>query len=226
MSTPVIFSAAYDKNEITVEPRQVLRYLGMGKHADDPQNTTLAEQALAQYQSAVRYQVCWVTVPVRVEEERVDFGLFAADSRSLANHLRGCEEAILFAATTGMELEQLRRREAVRWLPGALVLDAAATAGVEALCDRFCADRAAELTGSFLRPRFSPGYGDLPLQLQQPLLQCLDSSRKIGLSLSQSLLMLPQKSVTAIVGIGTEGCTAAVGCENCEKRDCPFRLQE
>lgn len=226
MSGSVIYKTAYDQKEITVSEQQVLRYLGMGGREADPESLSLLQDAMARFSAAVRYQVCWRTLPVGVTEEGVDLGCFAAPGKSLANHLRGCRKAILFAATTGMELEQLRRREAVRFLPGAVVLDAVATAAVEALCDRFCADRAAELEGELLRPRFSPGYGDLPLQLQQPLLQCLDSHRKIGLALSETMLMLPQKSVTAIVGIGTEGCTAAKGCENCEKRDCPFRLQE
>ena len=70
---------------------------------------------------------------------------------------------------------------------------------IESLCDAFCAEREAE--GLRLRPRFSPGYGDLPLELQRDLFRGLDCSRKIGLTLNESLLMSPSKSVTAIAGI-------------------------
>ena len=53
----------------------------------------------------------------------------------------------------------------------------------------------------YLRPRFSPGYGDLPLALQADVFWALDCTSKIGVSLSESLIMSPQKSVTAIIGI-------------------------
>jgi cobalamin-dependent methionine synthase I len=52
-----------------------------------------------------------------------------------------------------------------------------------------------------LRPRFSPGYGDLPLELQTNLFKVLDCQHFIGLTLNDSMLMSPSKSVTAIVGL-------------------------
>ena len=55
--------------------------------------------------------------------------------------------------------------------------------------------------GVFLKPRFSPGYGDLPLSMQTDIFRVLDCPRKVGLTLNNSLLMSPSKSVTAIMGI-------------------------
>lgn len=55
-----------------------------------------------------------------------------------------------------------------------------------------------------LKPRFSAGYGDLPLEVQKDIFRVLDCPRKIGLTLNDSLLMSPTKSVTAIVGIEDE----------------------
>ncbi len=225
MSGPVVLTAQYRVEEIIIHPAQVLRYLGMGGKQPDGQVTELVERCIAEFKTAANYKVCWMTADISVEEAGVDFGFFYAPGQSLARNLKGCSQAMLFAATTGMQAEQQRRRAAVASPARALVLDAVGTAAIEALCDRFCADRRAKLLGQSLRPRFSPGYGDLPLELQQELLNCLDSHRKIGLSLSASMMMTPQKSVTAICGIGREGCSAVShDCEQCEKRDCAFRL--
>ena len=59
--------------------------------------------------------------------------------------------------------------------------------------------------GETLRMRYSPGYGDLPLEAQRPLLAALDAARQAGITLSSALLMMPSKSVSAIIGAGPEG---------------------
>ena len=79
------------------------------------------------------------------------------------------------------------------------MFDALATERIEALCDVFCEDIEKEYGKT--RPRFSAGYGDLPLELQREIFSVLDCPKSIGLTLTDSLLMSPSKSVTAIVGI-------------------------
>ena len=97
---------------------------------------------------------------------------------------------------------------------------------VEALCDAFCADvkrRAAE-EGLCPRPRFSPGYGDVPLELQRDIFRVLDCPRKIGLTLNGSLLMTPSKSVTAVIGLGNnEIQPEKEKCSACNKVACAYR---
>jgi cobalamin-dependent methionine synthase I len=74
---------------------------------------------------------------------------------------------------------------------------------IEALCDALCAEWKEDYAsrGFVLRPRFSAGYGDLPLTLQNDIFESLQCSKHIGLTLCDSLLMSPTKSVTAIVGV-------------------------
>ena len=83
----------------------------------------------------------------------------------------------------------------------ALILDACAGAAIENVCDNLCADIAAAVAPMYLTDRFSPGYGDLPLAQQFELCRVLDVSRRIGVTLSDGGLMIPQKSVTAVMGI-------------------------
>ncbi len=203
----------------------VYRYMGLRNSQPEAELSALTEACLSSFSSIVRYRACFLVFPIQGTDRGVDFGAFFAPGKSLAKNLSGCDRAIVFAATTGMEAELQRKRAAVTSPAQALVLDAIGTAAVECFCDALCDRWREEYAGSFLRPRFSPGYGDLPLSLQRPLLSCLDSSRKAGITLTDTLLMIPQKSVSAIVGIGRTGCTARFhDCTLCDKPECAFRL--
>ena len=81
-----------------------------------------------------------------------------------------------------------------------------------------------EKEGWYLRPRFSPGYGDFDIQYQKPLMQMLDCAKTIGLTMTDSFMMTPTKSVTAVIGMSRikERCPIQ-GCEICEKKDCEYR---
>lgn len=147
--------------------------------------------------SAAVCRVCAVETEVS-RNNGLCLGPMATDSRGLTAVLNGCNRAILFAATLGSGVDRLLMQSALRSPAHQYIADAAASALIEALCDRAEED----LCG--MRPhthRFSPGYGDLPLQLQPALLRLLDAQRHIGVALTDSLLMTPTKSVTAIIGL-------------------------
>ena len=72
---------------------------------------------------------------------------------------------------------------------------------VEGACDRLCGRLAEQFPDRQLTDRYSPGYGDLPLAVQREVMEALDCGRTVGITLSDSLLMTPSKSVTAIIGM-------------------------
>ncbi len=211
---------------LRVPRTEVFRYMGLRGQKPDGALAALTESCLSAFGRVVRYRACYLVLPVRRTGGGVDFGAFFAAGQSLSRHLEGCDRAVVFAATTGMAAELQRRRAAVVSPARALVLEAVGTAAVEGFCDELCRRWEKEFAGCPLRTRFSPGYGDLPLAVQKPLLGCLDSGRKAGITLTDSLLMVPQKSVSAIVGIGPEGGAPLRGCEGCGRQDCAFRRQE
>ena len=107
----------------------------------------------------------------------------------------------------------------------ALILNSIAIAGIEQYMAVLNGYFKCLYKGYELRPRYSPGYGDVALEYQKVLLDTLDTKRKIGVALSDSLLMTPQKSVSAIIGLGKEGCIHLDrDCELCNKKDCEYRL--
>lgn len=133
-----------------------------------------------------------------------DFG--ETESKDLMKSLGSSEKALVFAATLGLEPDRLIAKYSHLSPAKTVLFQALATERVEALCDCFCKERKRyyRKSGFLLKPRFSPGYGDLPLALQKGILQALDCNRLLGISLTESLLMMPSKSVTAIAGIDSE----------------------
>lgn len=146
--------------------------------------------------------------------------------QDIREHLRGCEAAVLLAATLGAEAEALLRSAQRSSMSEAVILDAAGSAAIENVCDNLCADLAAALAPRHLTARFSPGYGDLPLEDQGAFFRALDVTRRIGVTLTASNLMLPQKSVTALVGVSAEPLPQRGGCAWCAAREsCQMRKE-
>ena len=84
-------------------------------------------------------------------------------------------------------------------------MQAIGAAAIEEWTDEAERDIRRELKeGETLVSRYSPGYGDWPLEAQRRLFELLDAPRKAGVSLTDSLLMVPSKSVSAIIGVKTE----------------------
>ena len=129
----------------------------------------------------------------------VDFGFVSVKSASLVKFLGGCDKCVFFAASLGIAVERYVSGLADISITERYFADAVASAYIESVCDRLqrtVEDRFGETTG-----RFSPGYGDLPLDFQRPLLDYLDAGRRLGVSLTESLLMIPRKSVSGIIGV-------------------------
>lgn len=139
--------------------------------------------------------------------------------------LAACSEAFLFAATLGAESERLLLREQAKSGAQAVLMDAVLSAAIEAVCDREEAKLREKLRAEnlYLTDRFSPGYGDMPLSQTRGICDVLDCSRSIGLNISSSGLMIPRKSVTAVMGVSrTPVSRRPSGCAGCEARHTCF----
>ena len=179
---------------------EVLRYM---RGNDTPETAQLLSECLDELLPLLEYKVCFRRERVIRAETGLDIGAFTTDSQGLAKALAGCDEALIFAATVGLAPDRLIVRYGHLSPVKALCLQAIGAERIEALCDLFVAeiDKQLHKEGRLLCPRFSPGYGDLPLAVQKEVFAALDCPRKIGLTLTEAMLMSPTKSVTAIVGI-------------------------
>ena len=137
---------------------------------------------------------------------------------SIAEHLDGAVAVGVMAVTVGMGVERELRRLSLTDTTAQVIFDAAGTALVERAADAAEASivRMAAERGLFCNYRFSPGYGDLSLETQPTLLAALDAQRRLGITLSDSLLMTPTKSVTAVVGLfASPQPTSHSSCADC-----------
>ena len=186
------------------ERKTLLRYAGAAANAaDDPALSSLLEECISELSSITVGLICYGVFPLEEAGEYLHAGFAPLPSRTLKERWQDCREVLVFAATVGLAFDRAVTRAAARSPAKALLLDALGTERVEALCDAFCHRMAAawEEKNAILTPRFSPGYGDLPLTFQREIFRSLNCSQHIGLTLNQSLSMSPSKSVTALVGI-------------------------
>ena len=199
-----------------------------------PSEESLANSAVEKASATLSPQVCYVICDVICGEDYVDLGFGRICSNSLKKLLENCGSAIVFAATSGAAADRLISTGKAMGVSTALAFDAAATAFTESLCDSFCEHITETLTpAEALTMRFSPGYGDVPLDLQKDIFRILDCPKNIGLTLTDSLLMVPSKSVTAIMGITHNNvktpehhCTNHGKCSGCNMKTCIYRKEE
>ncbi len=178
--------------------REALRYAGCTDASEDM--LELLAKTIEEADKKLVYKVCFGEFPINTDGDVCDFGSFKVRSGNLSKNLEGCSAVLLFAATVGVEIDRLIARYGRISPSRAVMLQAIGAERIEALCDTFCKEYEEENSVK-LKPRFSPGYGDLPLETQKDIFAVLECPLRIGLSLNNSLLMSPSKSVTAFAGI-------------------------
>lgn len=187
----MIIKTSFDLPEI--DRAEVLRYAG--EKGDGAEIESLLSECLSLSADVFSPKVVGVCFDTAVLGDTVRLEDCEIKSKSLAGLLEGADKTIVFCATVGFGIDRLIEKYTKISPPKALILQAIGAERAEALCDAFCAgfeNRTA---------RKSPGYGDIPLEMQKYITEKLDTQRKIGVALNESLLLSPSKSVTALFGI-------------------------
>ena len=202
---------------------EALRYLG-AEQADEALMASMRAVASELEQTARpkwRYRVAEVE---HTETGELVAGLCLSGEMA-KTMLSDCDRAALLICTLGAPFETLLRRKQARNMAEAAILDACGSAFVEVGCDAAEKEIAARFPDMYLTDRFSPGYGDLPLSIQPEFCAALDARRQLGITVTESLLMVPTKTVTAVIGISDKPQIARIrGCDFCRRREnCTFR---
>ena len=186
--------------EIPFDEKEILRYAMLPSFAPAPEELPMKE-CLAAAKGAVQCRAVWCRYPLKRDGEELNLGFARTTSRGLKEHLEGCDEIILFACTAGAEMDRRIARAKLQSPAKGLLMHAIGAQQVEGGCDRLCRQLAEQFPDKQLTDRYSPGYGDLPLEMQKDVMTALDCGRTVGITLTDSLLMTPSKSVTAIIGM-------------------------
>ncbi|MCD8150026.1 MAG: hypothetical protein LUE92_10825 [Clostridiales bacterium] len=200
---------------IDLNYNEILMYLGHRGQEITPEIETQIQKCIAEVRRHAAPRLVYRCLSV----DKGSITGFPLEGNDIRQLLQNCDEAVLFAVTLGADIEQALMRHEVTDMADALILDACASVAVENVCDCFEEDVRAQLSreNRYLTSRFSPGYGDLPLGTQIQMCEMLNTSRRIGLTVTENFIMVPRKSVTAVMGISDEPQELRKrGCENCK----------
>lgn len=205
-----------------------LRYLGVRGEPDPALRAELSAVA-DRLTRAVTPRWVWRVFHVKhmFDKEGLDGTGLVLAGEMARTMLADCAQAAVLACTLGAGFEAMLRAEQARSMARAAMLDVCGSAWVEAGCDRAEEEISARFPGLYRTDRFSPGYGDLPLGLQKEICELLDAQRRLGVQVTDSLLLNPAKSVTAVIGLSDRPQPARIrGCGFCNLREsCQYRKE-
>ncbi len=211
----------------TLDPinrEEALRYMGW-RGAPDAAMTAILDISEAQLCEAAQPKVVYRVLPLRREIGTLAAGTLPLDGKEIADLLEGCDRILLFAATLSGQVDRLISRAEVTDLSQAFAIDALASAAIEQVCNRAEEAFRTQLPDCYMTWRFSPGYGDFPLAIQPQVLQILDATKHLGLTVTPESILIPRKSVTAVIGLSDAPLAKRRrGCATCGIREsCTFR---
>lgn len=216
----------YNAPIFSIDQKETRRYAGLSRaenFSDD-----LISKACDDAQVLIAPRGVWEIFSYDCESQLVD-GKIKLEGKSIGKHLSSCEKVICLAATVGIDIEnEITRRFDAGDYTSAILLDAAATSAIEQVADAVenSIKQKFAKEGFKTRWRFSPGYGDLPLESQTKVFD-LSQASKIGITLTESMMLEPRKSITAIVGLYRSSekklGQASRLCEICPRLDCHAR---
>lgn len=217
--------------ELEVNKEEVLRYLGYkGQDIDEKMNLEINE-CREEIKKLILPRAVYSYNNIKPHAEGVEVinTNLILKGKDIKEHLKNSKQCVLMAVTLGNEVEKKTRLYEKTNLTKALILDACATTAVEEVCD-IIENKVKEKAFKEEKDitfRYSPGYGDLPLDIQNSFLRAIDAQKKIGLTVSENNLLFPRKSVTAIIGIIDSGIEKKKkSCKECNNyENCSFRRE-
>ncbi len=221
-------------NLIKIDEKEVLRYLEYkGQYISDNLKNNIYE-CIKITKEKINPRYILRVYPILIENKDACYNKIfikgsnlKLKSRDLYNILKYCDECIIISATLGIEIEKEIRKYSYSQLSKSIILDACATTAIEEVCDAVQSNIEKELNqkGKHITMRYSPGYGDLPLELNKEILNLLNAQNQIGLTINDSGIMIPRKSVVAIMGITHKTINRVQpSCLNCENhKTCKYK---
>lgn len=206
---------------------EAFRYLGI-KGTPDNATLQLADKCEKMLLAEITPKFCWSYAAISEHSDnsvKLSGYTLSLAGNDISAHLDGCCGVALLAATLGNNVDKLLRQAQAQDMAKAVILDTMASAAIEQVCDEAEKEISARLENKHFTWRFSPGYGDFPIEVQNDFLTALNAQKVIGLCASASGMLIPTKSVTAVIGVHEKSVqNKKNSCESCNMRDrCNYR---
>ena len=204
-----------------IDTAQAARYFG-ARGTPDESTMALLEKCAVPLLAAATPRAVWLEADV---DSLLEAGILQGGD--VMKHLEGCPQALMLAVTLGPGVDAQIRRAGVGDIASIRASDALGSALAEQTADAAEAElrQLAAAEGTYLTGRFSPGYGDWDIAVQPLVANALDTVRRAGLCVTDTNLMTPRKSVTAILGVSDHPVKGKLaGCGHCVLRTrCEYR---
>lgn len=216
-------------NDIKIETKEVLRYLGYNNQELDEitKNNIKESKILVKQNTNLRYIIKRYKIESVAEGIILKETNFILKGNDIRKHLDLCDECILLAVTLGQDFEKLVRLYEKKQLSKSIVIDSCGTTAIEEACDLLekSIEEDMKKENKYITTRYSPGYGDLPIEIQNEFVNLLNCQREIGLTCSENNILIPRKSVTAIIGVAKKNINKSLKkCGSCLKnKDCLYK---
>jgi hypothetical protein len=211
----------------------ILKYMGHEGEIDAQLNALICSslEKLKEVSNPLNVKM---QLPCTINGNCVKIDSINIKSEGLAVHLKNCTKVYIFAATLGAAVDRLITQRTKVNSVQALCIQACAAAQIEDYCNSIEQELLRQIlpnniggNETYLLRRFSPGYSDFSIAHQTDILRVLQAQKHIGVTETEAHMLIPLKSVTAVIGISTKmtmcGQCAPHKCGDCVKTDCPFR---
>ncbi len=213
-----------------IDKNEVLRYLGYKENMPKGGIEDLIDKASQKVLQTSRPK----TISGLFDIERKDSQVLLNGTdvilggKDIYDYLNGAKKCYLIAATLGIEIDRILMVAEKTDMVQAVILDACCNDYIEKICDSYQQELSLEHKDKFMDTRFSPGYGDLDISLQPKILRIINAEKRAGITVTNSSMMIPRKSVTAIVGVFESDIDKYYKCERkCDycnlKETCAYR---
>lgn len=182
---------------------EILRYMRTNSKTQDEKILSLVDEAIELVEKTVQPKTLYRIFDCTVTDDELIIGDVRFKSVRLADNLKGCKRVVVFGATLGTECDRLIKMNSATDIAMAMAIQCASASKIEEVCDSL-EDSIKSEFGVTLRQRYSPGYFDLDITEQKKFFALLELTKRIGLTLTDTMEMLPTKSVTAFIGINDD----------------------
>ena len=198
--------------------QDALRYIQMPASRQNKQIIQKIKDTYDELDKISLSKYVYNSLPIYLDEDTVSFKhtKIKIISQDLSKLFKNCSRCYILAATLGQNVDRQIGIEQKKDMFDALVLDACASVLIDKICDDIEQKIIEELEeDEFLTMRFSPGYGDVPLIVQKQVTDVLNTSKRIGLNLTKTNMLIPTKSVTAFIGVSNQKENRMKNCAVC-----------
>ena len=210
-----------------LDRKEALRYLGYGRNIPEQHISELIDECEKKILETAKPRYIYKVFDIKEYSDGIEVvnTNLLMPGNSIKNHLLGCDKAVLMGVTISSDIDRLIRITQIKDMAKAVIMDSLASVAVEQACEKTEEVIKKEYSEYNQTWRFGVGYGDLPLDIERDFVKVINASKIIGLCTNASNMLIPTKSVTAIIGL-SKGMIdpAKKGCQTCNMRDrCRFR---